>query len=168
MALAAEMLILGGLAGDADAARVALQRALDSGGAAERFARMVRALGGPTDLIERPWEHLERAPVTVEVWAAEAGIVQAIDTRSVGLAVVVLGGGRTRPQDDIDHAVGLTDLTAVGDHLGSDGVGRPLAVVHARTADAAAGAASMLRSAYTVGGTAPMLPAVVRERVVLR
>ncbi|MDC6168792.1 thymidine phosphorylase [Paucibacter sp. XJ19-41] len=54
LALAAEMLLLGGLAGDEAQARAKLQRALDSGAAAEKFAAMVAALGGPADLLERP------------------------------------------------------------------------------------------------------------------
>src|SRR3546814_9523930 len=52
------MLVLGGLAPDADAARAKLRAALDSGAAAERFARMVSALGGPGDLLEQPERHL--------------------------------------------------------------------------------------------------------------
>src|SRR5919106_1514023 len=58
MALAAELLLLGGLAADIADARQRAERALDSGAAAERFARMVDALGGPPDLLERPARHL--------------------------------------------------------------------------------------------------------------
>ena len=54
LALCAEMLVLGNLAADTTAARVKLQAALDSGAAAEKFAKMVVALGGPADLMERP------------------------------------------------------------------------------------------------------------------
>ena len=53
---------------------------------------------------------------------------------SLGLAVVGLGGGRTRPQDAIDFAVGLTDLVGLGDKVEA---GQPLAMVHARTQEAA-------------------------------
>jgi thymidine phosphorylase len=128
---------------------------------------MVAALGGPTDLVERPWEHLQRAPITVEVWPATSGVVQRIDTREVGMSVVVLGGGRTRPQDDVDHAVGITDLAGVGDHVGTAGTGhRPLCVVHARTDDAAAAAAARVRAAYSVGDATPVAGPVVLERVV--
>ena len=63
LALAASLLVQGGLHGDEDAARAAAQRALDSGAAAERFARMVAELGGPADLVERPADHLAAAPV---------------------------------------------------------------------------------------------------------
>ncbi|MCB9394289.1 MAG: thymidine phosphorylase [Acidimicrobiaceae bacterium] len=165
MALCAEMLVVGGLARSVDAARTRLQRALDSGDAAERFGRMVKAMGGPGDLVSRPWAHLERAPVTQAVMPARRGSVAAVDTRSVGLAVVVLGGGRTRPQDDVDHAVGLTDLAGVGDRVGDD---RPLCVVHARSEAAAAEAAERVRAAYRLGRSVPDIGAPVRDRIVGR
>ena len=76
-----------------------------------------------------------------------AGRVSAIDTRAVGLAVVTLGGGRTRPQDPVDPAVGLTELAELGDAVGAD---RPLAVVHARNAEQAELAADQVRAAYTI------------------
>ncbi|MEB5494767.1 thymidine phosphorylase, partial [Burkholderia pseudomallei] len=60
-ALAAQMLTMGGLAADAHDARRRLRAVLESGAAAERFARMVAALGGPADLVERPERHLPRA-----------------------------------------------------------------------------------------------------------
>ena len=52
------------------------------------------------------------------------GIVAAIDTRALGLAVVALGGGRTRAEDPIDHSVGLTELAGLGDEVGPDTAAR--------------------------------------------
>ena len=46
--------------------------------------------------------------------APHAGFVTASATRDIGLAVVELGGGRTRPDDKVDHAVGITRLLPVG------------------------------------------------------
>jgi thymidine phosphorylase len=162
MALATEMLLLGRLARTPAAARTMLQRTLDSGAAVERFGRMVAALGGPKRLVDDPWKHLERAPVQVDVLPERAGPVSRIDTRAVGLVVVALGGGRTRPQDPIDHAVGLTGLASTGDQVGPD---RPLGTVHARSAAAAEQAAAALRAAYRVGRTGAAAPAAVRERI---
>ena len=124
-ALCAEVLQLGGLAADRAEALAAIERALVTGAAAERFARMVAALGGPTDLLERPERHLPAAPVVRPVVARRAGVVAAMDARAVGLAVVALGGGRRHADDTIDHAVGLGALrglgetVAAGDPLGS-------------------------------------------------
>ena len=73
-----------------------MQRALDSGAAAERFERMVAALGGPKDFLARAHALLPRAPVLVEAMPEARGFVVGIDVRAVGLAVVELGGGRAR------------------------------------------------------------------------
>ncbi len=162
LALGAEMLVLGRLARSSTTARARLERALADGSAAERFAAMVRALGGPRDLLDRPWKHLERAPVCVPVPSTRAGVVGRIDTRQVGLAVVVLGGGRTRPQDAIDHAVGLSELLPVGTRVA---VGDPLGLVHARSVADADRAATMVRDAYRLGRREPVDTPVVAERI---
>jgi thymidine phosphorylase len=160
MALCAEMLVISGIAADQDQARARLQAALDSGQAAERFARMVSALGGPSDLIDRPDAHLETAPVIVPVPALEAGYVMSTDTRQIGLAVVALGGGRVRPQDTIDFAVGLTGLVELGQQVSH---GQPLAMVHARSEQAAGQAVRQVQAAYRIGAEqAPAEPMILR------
>ncbi|MCB0983303.1 MAG: thymidine phosphorylase, partial [Ilumatobacter sp.] len=162
MSLAAEMLVSGRLARTTTAARKQLQAALESGAAAEKFERMVAALGGPKKLLSNPWKHLERAPLQVPVYATKAGVVTKVDTRAVGMVVVALGGGRTRPQDPVDPAVGLTELVGPGDRVGPD---HPLAIVHARTDAQAAEAAALLRTAYKVGGRPPRDTNALHERI---
>ena len=93
-----------------DAARGAAEQALSSGAAADAFAAMVTALGGPATLLEAPDRFLPRAPIARPVEPAEAGVVSSIDVRAVGVAIVTLGGGRTRETDPVDHAVGLTEV----------------------------------------------------------
>jgi thymidine phosphorylase len=161
-ALASEMLVLGGLAAEPDAAAIAAERALASGAAAERFARMAAALGGPRDLVERPDAHLPVAPVRRPVAPRRPGVVTRVDARAIGLLVVALGGGRRRADDAVDPAVGLSEVRGPGDAVGPD---QPLAVVHARTADAAAAAAAALQAAVAVGETATpaVRPPVLRR-----
>jgi thymidine phosphorylase len=162
MALCAEMLVIGGLAGTEAEARARLQAALDSGEAAERFARMVSALGGPSDLVDRPDAYLESAPIIVPVPALQAGFATATDCRSLGLAVVSLGGGRRRPEDPIDFAVGLSGLVELGTQVA---VGQPLAMVHARTEAAAQQAVREVRAAYQFGA-APAAANPVTYRII--
>lgn len=152
MALCAEMLVLGKLAANDTEARAKLQAGLDSGEAAERFSRMVAALGGPADLIERPDAYLEAAPIVIPAPALEAGFAMSVDARTLGLAVVSLGGGRRRPQDAIDFAVGLTDLVELGDAIA---IGQPLAMVHARTQEGAEQAVREVQQAYQIGAVKP-------------
>jgi thymidine phosphorylase len=159
--LSAELLTLGAVDDDIEAARVAAERALDSGAAAERFAAMVAELGGPVDFLEAPERYLSTAAVKVAVEPLEAGTVASVDVRALGLAVVALGGGRVRESDSVDHSVGLTEVAAPGEQVGPGE--RPLAVVHAADAASAERAASALRDAYVVGGATKEGPPPVRE-----
>ena len=156
LALGAEMLVAGGLAAETAEASDRLEDALGSGRAAELFGRMVAALGGPADLLERPAKHLPAAPVVRAV--RRDGPVSGIATREIGLAVIGLGGGRTRPEDGIDPRVGFTDLARPGE------AGDLLGVVHAADADAADRAEAALRAAYRSGEAAPEGAAVL-ERI---
>lgn len=128
MALGVRMLTLGGLAGDEAAARTMLERTLASGAAAERFSRMVAALGGPTDFVEAFERYLPGSRTTLPVLATRAGRLAAWDTRALGLAVVELGGGRTAAGQGVDHSVGLSDIARTGQVVRAKDV---LAVVHA-------------------------------------
>jgi thymidine phosphorylase len=162
MALCAEMLVLSGLAQTHAEALAKLQAALDSGEAAERFARMVKALGGPADLMERPDAYLDKAPIVVPVPALASGFAAATDCRGLGLAVVGLGGGRIRPQDAIDFAVGLTDMVELGTKVEA---GQPLAYVHARTQAAAGKAVREVQAAYRIGAEEPALDPMIYRTI---
>lgn len=163
LALCAEGLVSAGLAANADEARVKLQACLDSGAAAERFARMVRLLGGPADLIERPDAYLATAPIVVEFVAPTSGVVTAFDTRALGMAVVALGGGRLRSDQEIDPAVGLSEIVELGAAVQA---GQPLMRIHARTEGDAATATQRLRDAVRIEGSgAPTLPPLIWQRI---
>jgi thymidine phosphorylase len=162
LALAAELLVTGGLRASVDDARAACERALASGEAADRLARMVVALGGPGDLLERPAAHLPAAAVVQPALPAQTGYVAGMDVRAVGLAIVGLGGGRRRAADPIDHAVGLTEVAGIGAMVGPD---RPLCLVHARSESDAEAAAAEIRAAVTVADSPPTLAPVIVERV---
>jgi thymidine phosphorylase len=156
LALCATLLRLGGLHESDEAARAAAAHALESGAAAERFAAMAAALGGPADLLDDPDRHLPRAPHVLEVFPEATGAVAAIDVREAGVAVLELGGGRRKETDGIDYAVGLVDVAGLGEEVGHGG--RPLAVIHARDEASAERAAARIRAAFTVGAPPAQLP----------
>jgi thymidine phosphorylase len=162
-ALGAELLVLGGLAVDAGEGASRIEDAYASGRAAEVFGRMVAALGGPADFVDKPEVHLKAAPVVRPVRSERRGTVDAIDARAIGIAVVELGGGRAREEDVIDHRVGFTRLAGLGAKVGGDDA--PLALVHAGSEAHAARAEAALRAAYRIGEEpAAPSPAVV-ERI---
>ncbi|MDQ3510122.1 MAG: thymidine phosphorylase [Pseudomonadota bacterium] len=152
LALAAHLLTTAGLADSLEQARERLEHALASGQAAERFARMVAALGGPADLLEHPTRHLASAPLVKPLFVPTAGVLQHIDTRALGMVVVALGGGRSRPDDSIDHRVGLSDIAPVGADLDPH---RPLLTIHARDVAQWQQAATAVLAACRTGDSAP-------------
>lgn len=162
MALSAQMLTLTGLAQNESQALDKLQAVLDNGLAAETFARMVHTLGGPVDFIDNPWSAMEKAPVTYTVEAPASGFITSVATRDIGLIVVELGGGRTNPADPVDHAVGLTNLPALGDHVEA---GQPLATIHARTDTQAHKAAEALVNCLTIAEQKPQPIPVVYSSI---
>lgn len=147
LALAGEMLALVKLAPDTAAGEAMARRALDGGAAAEHFARMVAALGGPADVCAQRGAKLARAPVTLALAAPRPGVVAAMDTRAVGLAVVDLGGGRRVASDPVDPAVGLSDVLPLGTRVEA---GDPLLVVHAADRASARRACERLGAAIAV------------------
>src|SRR3569623_569093 len=158
MDLSAAALALTGYKGDA---RKACEVALWSGTAASHYSEMVALLGGPADFVERMDQHLQPAPIVVDVSSPEEGIISANDTRGVGMAVVALGGGRRMPTDTIDHAVGFDRLLGLGTRVG---IGTPLARLPAREAAPAADASRRLIAAYKIGDSAPTHP-LIPERI---
>lgn len=160
LALAARTLVLAGLAPDDEAARNLARRRLDAGAAAECFARMVAALGGPAGLLEHP--ELARAPCVHPVMARHPGFVARIDGRALGLAVIALGGGRAVANQAIDVRVGLDAVAGLGEWVDDD---RPVCLIHAADEASAAGAARRIESAVTVADAAPPAIPAIRERL---
>jgi len=162
LALGAELLLLGRLAPNAEEAHRRLLAACDSGAAAERFQRMVTALGGPADLMERPDKHLPAAPVRLPVASDRSGVIAGMDVRAIGLVVLTLGGGRSRAEDRIDYGVGLTDMLGIGERIER---GQPLAVIHARTDAEAARAAAALVAAIAIADSGVTPGPAVGQRI---
>ncbi|MEP3437789.1 MAG: thymidine phosphorylase [Hoeflea sp.] len=161
LALAAEMLVSGGLVAGPDEGRARALAALEDGSAAETFDRMVRELGGPKDFLADPGRHLDSAPVVADCLAGRDGYVTGYDTRGIGLCVVALGGGRTRPGDPVDHAVGLTGLLPIGARVEKD---TAIALVHARDDNQLAAARDQLRLAVRIGDAPPKPSQVILSR----
>ncbi|MDB5478521.1 MAG: thymidine phosphorylase [Alphaproteobacteria bacterium] len=112
--LSAQMLVLGGAAGDLEEARAKALYALETGRAAEIFARMVAAQGGLGDILENPTKTIGQAPVIKKICADRDGVLSAMNTRDIGILLVQLKAGRARVEDSIDPHVGLTSIAPLG------------------------------------------------------
>jgi thymidine phosphorylase len=150
--LSAELLLIGGLAMDEAQALRQVDTALDSGTALEHFTRMVAALGGPADFVERAQHYLPAAPVQFRVIAPRSGWIGGMATRAIGLLIIELGGGRRQASDSVDTRVGFTEFVQVGQRVEAGDV---LAVVHAADANAATHASQALLTLIEIADQAP-------------
>jgi thymidine phosphorylase len=162
MALAAEMLLLGKIDTDLEKGRARAEAALASGKAAEVFARMVAALGGPADFMTRSDHYMPPAPVVRAVTAPHAGHVASVDARAIGMAVIGLGGGRMKIEDKVNVAVGFSEIAPIGAPVGPE---RPLAMVHADTETAAEAAIAAFQAATLVKDKQPPERKIIHARL---
>ncbi|MBL4940704.1 MAG: thymidine phosphorylase [Colwellia sp.] len=114
VSLAKAMLVNSKLAKDESDAQTKVDYALASGKAAEIFAKMISALGGPADFLEQPWRSMNKAEHIIEVLAPRHGYISAMQTRDIGFSVVGLGGGRITNSAKIDHSVGFDRILPIG------------------------------------------------------
>lgn len=148
LAVAAEMLRLGGKADDTDSALTLAGDILTSGAAWGKFREMVRGQGGDVESVDHP-DRLPRAPVVEQVSAPTGGYLAAIDAAEVGLTVLDLGGGREEKGEPIDHSVGVLVHHEIGDQVEK---GTPLFTVHADDEESLAAARERLIAAVTFSG----------------
>ncbi len=114
LALGANLLVSSGMFASEKMARRNLQDSLSSGKAAEIFGKMVGALGGPNDFIERADVYLPTAENIEDFPSSSTGYLQSVNGRILGQAVIELGGGRKRKDDRLDFSVGLDRLIRIG------------------------------------------------------
>jgi len=156
--LGARMVVLAGIEASAEAAAVRVERALSSGRALETFARMVQAQGGDPAVIDRG-ERLPTAPDRDVVRATRAGYVTAIRAEGIGRASAVLGAGRERAGDPVDHAVGVVLEVEPGDRVDH---GQPLVTLHHRAGHGLAASRRYCEESLVVGDVPPVaLPEIL-------
>ena len=105
-----------------------INQVLSNGMAAEKFNKMVHALGGPADFLEKHDSLLQSSSYVGEIKANETGSIHSIETRMLGLTLIELGGGRKQVDDEINYAVGYENVVSVGDNVDTS---TPLLRVHA-------------------------------------
>jgi thymidine phosphorylase len=142
-------------------ARSRLERALRSGEALDRFARMVAAHGGDARVTEDVLR-LPQAPKHLPVPAPAAGTVQDVDAYQLALVAMALGAGRTRADQDVDPAVGIVLAKKPGMRVKP---GEPLAWLHLRTIRGAAAHVADAARAFTIGRGEPEPRRLLLDRI---
>ena len=131
LVVAGWMLALGGKARDEYAGRRMAEQALENGSAWEKFRQLVSAQGGDVTFIDNP-ELLPNASIVEVIRSPQAGYLASVNARIVGEASVLLGAGRLKKGDPVDHAVGIRVHHKVGARVEP---GEPLFTVYANQSE---------------------------------
>ena len=139
-----------------------LERNLNSGAALKKFSEMISLMGGPINFGQDFNRYLPEATAVIEVFAPEAGYLVQWDGQSLGNIVVKLGGGRLVETDQVDHAVGFSEIASIGTKLSK---GSPILKIHAARIDHAEEAKRQVLAAFKLSDSAPKETELVLKRI---
>jgi pyrimidine-nucleoside phosphorylase len=159
MALAIEMLRLGGVAKNDREARKLLDAAIASGAAAQKMRDIIAAQSGDPRVVDE-YDRMPMAKARVVVKAPKSGVVSGIDALEIGWSCVALGAGRTRADQDVDPAVGLTIDAHFGEAVKK---GDALATLQIHPKQKVDAVVERVARAFTIGKEAPPKQPLVIE-----
>jgi pyrimidine-nucleoside phosphorylase len=161
LALGVEMLLAARVERSAPAAEAKLRAAITSGAARELLRELIRAQHGDPRVVDEP-DRLPSAPAHARLLARKDGFVQDIDALAVAQVALALGAGRTRADQEIDHAVGIVLAKKPGEAVRR---GEPLAELHLRSRVQSAAALHDLEAAFTLGQRRPRFLPIAIETI---
>ncbi|HJT71598.1 MAG TPA: thymidine phosphorylase [Terriglobales bacterium] len=153
------MLHLGGSVDSVESGKARSQQLIQSGAALEKFREMVKLQGGDVRSIDNS-SLLPKAKSTKDVAASETGFISEIDCRAVGIASVILGGGRAKKEDSVDSAVGIVIHKKLADKVKA---GDPLCTIHYNSETQGEQAAALLQKSFAVAADAPAKKTLVHR-----
>jgi pyrimidine-nucleoside phosphorylase len=127
MHVCAHMLVLGQRATNLESGLRIAEKAIISGWAIEKLRLLVKAQGGDVSYVDNPQKFPKTRYLDI-VKASRSGYLSQVNARLIGEAAVVLGAGRAKKSDPVDHAVGFTVHCKVGDYIA---LNQPLITIYA-------------------------------------
>lgn len=159
--LGKQMLVLAGRAESEEIAEALLKETIDSRSAYKKFQEFVEAQGGNVEQILHP-DLLPKAKYVIPVLAETEGNVQRILAQEIGIACMMLGGGRETKESIIDPAVGIILNKKIGDGVKKGDV---LAYIHANDREKAITAAAKIKAAYQMSTEKVARPVMIKQLI---
>lgn len=163
MSLCEELLQNSGVVKNKKEAEEKLRHSLSSGLAYEKFLKMSANLGADMALLENFAKQRTKAMYSEPIYAIEEGYVTSIDTRKVGLGIIMLGGGRTLPTQKINYTTGFTSFCQIGDKVDNK---TPLCYIHAEDNEKISEVKALLHEAVKIAPNKPQTSPVIIEKIV--
>jgi pyrimidine-nucleoside phosphorylase len=145
--LSARMVLLGGKAKDLKDARSQIDAALSSGKGLEKLREIIAKQSGDSAVIDDP-SKLPTSKKRHELKAPRGGYVTGIHAESLGRACMILGAGRSKVEDAVDHAVGTLLQVEMGQTVKA---GDAIAEIHYQRDDQLTAALPLFESAFSIG-----------------
>ena len=156
------MLYLGGVGASVEEGKKQSAKLISCGNALEKFLQMVELQGGDPRSIENT-KLLPQAQHTMQVVSSRAGYINSLQCEQIGTASVILGGGRERKEDSVDHAVGIVLKKKVGNFVSA---GEPLATIHYNDEARGMRARQLIEASFTVTDAAPPAKQPLIHRII--
>jgi pyrimidine-nucleoside phosphorylase len=159
--LAARLLVVAGITSDEADAESRVRGAIASGAGLEKLRRIIENQGGDPRVVD-DYGLLPSASDRATIESPRSGYLARLEAELVGRAAVALGAGRSRMDDAVDHGVGITVLAPPGTAVQA---GDPILEIQHRNGRGLADADALLRRAIHVAAQAPVLRALVVDRI---
>lgn len=147
VALCAHALLAVGKTNNENEAYAMVNKVIDNGKAAEYFELLISLQSGHHNFLSDYENLMPKAPVCIDVFADQEGIITMQNSRELGMAVIKLGGGRKTSNQKLNHSVGLANIKTIGDKVDAQ---VPLMQIHAQNMEDAHMVQDMIKGAFTI------------------
>jgi pyrimidine-nucleoside phosphorylase len=149
--LSAWMFYLGERTANVAEGRRLAETVIANGLAKKKFQQGIKLQGGDDRVVNEP-QRLPQARSHINVTSVSSGYVGATNCEQLGIALAMLGGGREKKEDSIDHAVGLEFHKRIGDRVEE---GEALVTIHYDSDAKLAEAKNLIAASYHIGQQPP-------------
>jgi pyrimidine-nucleoside phosphorylase len=153
------MFFLGARTASVNEGRRLAEAMITSGQALETFRKCIALQGGDERVTDDP-SLLPQARSRVDVTAGAPGYLVDTHCQDFGIALAMLGGGRERKEDPVDHGVSLEFHRHIGDRVEA---GEKLVTIHYNSEAKLAEAKEMIAASFVFGETAPAARPLIRQ-----
>jgi len=160
--LSAWMFYLGERTKSIEEGRRLAESMIATGQAKNKFRQVIKLQGGDEHAVDEP-QRLPKARSHVEVRSTASGFIAKTACDQFGIALAILGGGREKKEDSIDHAVGLEFHKRIGDRVDKD---EPLATIYYNSDARLVEAKGLVAGSYLIGKEPPAAPLPLIRRII--
>ncbi len=100
-------------------AKEKIDKVINDGSALKILSEFIEESGGNKELVNN-YDLLPKAKSVMEIFSEKEGYIKKIKTEEIGKAAMIIGAGRAKKEDEVDHAVGINIFRKVGEKIGKN------------------------------------------------